>query len=447
MTHSQNNPLSSPVQYVKGIGEKRAQLLDKAGVKTVHDLLYYVPRRYLDRSTITKIKDLREGKEVTVVGRVESRGIKTGRKPRFIVIISDGTGFLHCVWFNRLEYWAKVFEVGDTIAFSGRVTYCGGFQLVHPEYDRLSDDKEDQFLHTGMIIPLYPSTEELGRSGLDSRGFRKIIKGALNSYIGHIEDTLSEEILQRKGLMPLREAIKNIHFPANFGSLRKARERLKFDELFYLELMLAYRKKQMGQRHKGIEFKLVGERTRSLVEKLPFQLTEAQKKVLREIRADMKQDKPMYRLIQGDVGSGKTIVALVAMLMAVENGYQAALMAPTEILAEQHYLTIHKLLEDLGIKVALLVGGQRKSQRDEVLEAVQSGEVEIVIGTHALIQEGVTFKKLGLVVIDEQHRFGVMQRATLREKGLNPDVLVMTATPIPRTLSLTVYGDLDVSII
>lgn len=449
MSASQKNSLALPVQFLKGIGEKRAEKLRAVGIDTVYDLLQYYPRRYLDRSNIAQIKTLQPNTEATVVGRIESCGIKRGRKSRFIAIIFDGTGFLNCVWFNQLTMWDRIFSVGETVAFSGKVTYYGGFQMVHPDYDKLSDEGEqtDQMLNTGIIIPLYPSSEALGRVGLDSRGFRRTLKSTLKQYASQITETLLPEMLERQKLMPLNEAIRQIHFPVDMEKLERAQKRLKYDELFYLELMLAFRKRFMRARRKGIEFKNVGDKTRELVEKLPFELTNAQKTVLREIRADMKREQPAYRLVQGDVGSGKTIVALISMLIAVENGYQAALMAPTEILAEQHFLTIHKLLEALNIRIALVIGAQRKKERESLRTAIKNGEIDIVVGTHALIQEGIDFKQLGLVVVDEQHRFGVMQRASLREKGLNPDVIVMTATPIPRTLSLTLYGDLDVSII
>lgn len=444
-TSSQN--LSTSVKFLKGIGEKRAERLCEVGVESIHDLLYYFPRRYLDRSHINKVKDLKENMTATVVGKVQFCGIKQGRRKRFVLVLFDGTGFLSGVWFHRAEYWNKIFEKGETIAFSGKVGYFGEYQMVHPEFDKLSDDGENDFLNTGRIIPLYPSSESLGKVGMDSRGFRRVIKVALKSYSHELRDSLPRDILKRQELIDLRQAIENVHFPKDKDFLRTARKRLKFDELFYLELMLAYRKKSVEIKRKGIEFLKVGERTKKLIESLPFELTAAQKKVIREIRDDMKKDSPMNRLLQGDVGSGKTIVALICMMMSIENGYQGALMAPTEILAEQHYLTIQNLLEELGIKVVLLVGAQRKSEREEVLRCIKEGEAEIVVGTHALIQEGVEFKQLGLVVVDEQHRFGVMQRATLIEKGLTPDVLVMTATPIPRTLSLTLYGDLDFSII
>lgn len=441
------NNLESSVQYLKGIGEKRASRLQEVGVKTVLDLLYYFPRRYLDRSHITKIRDLREDMTATVVGAVQFCGIKMGRRRRFLLAVSDGTGYLSCVWFHRVDFWNRVFEIGETVAFSGKVGRFGEFQMVHPEYDKLSENGENDFLNTGRIIPLYPSTEALGKVGLDSRGFRRVLKGALKDYASCLRETLPARVLKRQKLVGLREAIEQVHFPAARQALIDARNRLKFDELFYLELMLAYRKRNYAVKRKGIEFLKVGDRTRKLIEALPFELTAAQKKVIREIRDDMKNETPMNRLLQGDVGSGKTIVALISMMMSIENGYQAALMAPTEILAEQHFLTLRNFLNELGIKVVLLIGAQKKKERDEILQMINEGEAEIVVGTHALIQEGVGFHKLGLVIVDEQHRFGVLQRATLIEKGLMPDVLVMTATPIPRTLSLTLYGDLDISIL
>ncbi|RMF61078.1 MAG: ATP-dependent DNA helicase RecG [Calditrichaeota bacterium] len=447
MAEADQNVLNSPVQFVKGIGEKRAKRLADVGVETILDLLYYFPRRYLDRSHITQIKDLSTNMTATVVGTIEFCGIKPGRRRRYIVVLDDGTGYLNCVWFNRVEYWNKLFEKGETLAVSGKVGYFGDYQMVHPEFDRLTELGEKDFIHTGRIIPLYPSTEGLSKVGLDSRGFRRVLRNALDLYVDLVPETLPRDVVRRQKLVGLEEALRNVHFPKDRDALIAARRRLKFDELFYLELMLAYRRRKLETSQKGIEFVKVGERTRQLIASLPFELTAAQKRVIREIREDMKKPRPMNRLLQGDVGSGKTLVALISMMMAIENGYQAALMAPTEILAEQHYLNIKSFVHHLGTNVVLLVGGQNSSERQELLAQVREGKAEIVVGTHALIQEGVTFKALGLVIIDEQHRFGVQQRATLMDKGTSPDVLVMTATPIPRTLSLTVYGDLDVSII
>ena len=439
--------LDRPIEQLQGIGPKRARTLQDAGIHILEDLLYYFPRRYLDRSTVTRIEDLKADTETTVVGRVVRYGMKRGRRVRFILIVSDGTGYLSCVWFSRLSYWNRLFREGEWLALSGKVSYFAGFQMAHPEFDRLGLEADGEFVHTGKIIPLYSSSESLTRAGLDSRGFRRLMHGLLKKAADRVEESLPAAVLERHGLIPLQQALSNIHFPASMEQLRAARLRLKFDELFFLELMLAFRKRQQSQGRGGIRFERVGIQVPRLLETLPFELTEAQKRVVREIRADMKAARPMNRLLQGDVGSGKTVVAVIAMLIAVENGYQAAIMAPTEILAEQHFLSIRQIVSTIDIEVVLLVGGQSRSEREQILESISSRRARIIIGTHALIQEGVEFDQLGLVIIDEQHRFGVMQRALLRGKGLNPDVLVMTATPIPRTLSLTVYGDLDVSIL
>jgi ATP-dependent DNA helicase RecG len=442
--------LNTPVQYLKGIGEKRAQALETIGIFSFSDLMQYYPRRYLDRSNITPIRNLKINETATVVGKVQTCGIKKGARSRFILVLTDETGFLSCVWFHQIQFWQKRFKPGQLLAVSGKIGYFGGKQIIHPDFDLLSEESEnleDDFLHTGAIIPIYSSTEKLSRIGLDSRGFRRIIKYLIQNHVDSIEETLPHSIVLQNKLLPFSLALKNIHFPDNFQMMKQAQQRLKFEELFLLQFMLALRKQKIHQQQSGIVFSDIGDRTKLLAEQLPFELTEAQKKVLKEIRRDMKNSQPMYRLIQGDVGSGKTIVALVTMLIAVENGYQAALMAPTEILAEQHFLTFRGLLADMDVNIQLLIGAQKKAIRDSVTSQIENGECNIVIGTHAIIQENIKFKNLGLVVIDEQHRFGVSQRAELFEKGKNPDVLVMTATPIPRTLSLTVYGDLDVSII
>ena len=439
--------LDTPVQYVKGIGPKRAVILKKAGVETAGDLLNYFPRRYLDRSNLIRIRDLKAGENVTVVAKVLSAEKRKGRTNRFVLLVGDDSGILQCVWFRGLSYIANAFEAGETVAFSGKVTVFRGPQLVHPEYDKISGEGESNSLHTGGIIPLYPSGETLFKSGLDSRGFRRILRGLLNEISENVRETLCPEVIQNQRLMALTEAVENVHFPKNWDALKKAQHRLKFEELFYIQFSLALQRKHREVEKKGIVFNRIGEQAEKLVKKLPFELTESQKKVLREIQTDMKSEKPMNRLLQGDVGSGKTIVALIAMLIVTGNEYQAAFMAPTEILAEQHFLTFHQFLEDIGAKVALLKGGQKGSEKQEILNRLSKGEIDIIVGTHALVQEGVEFHKLGFVVIDEQHRFGVMQRAVLRRKGIHPDVLVMTATPIPRTLALTLYGDLDVSIL
>ena len=441
------NFLDQPVDKLANVGPKRATALDNAGIHTLGDMLYYFPRRYLDRSTVAKVSQLKQDQEVTVVAQVVRMGVKKGRRNRFVLVCSDGESLISCVWFSKLAYWQRIFKVGEWLALSGKASQFGGWQITHPDFDRLGDDADGEFVNTGKIIPLYSSNEALTKVGLDSRGIRRIVRQILEKYVEKIPEELPKDIIQRQSLVPIAQALQQIHFPTNFDMLRQAERRLKFDELFYMELMIAFRKRHFKGERGGISFERVGDRVKTLVDKLPFELTDAQKKVLHEIRADMKSGRSMNRLLQGDVGSGKTMVAIITMLIAVENGYQAAIMAPTEILAEQHFINIHAMLEDIGVKTILLVGGQSKSVRENVLNSIANGEANIIVGTHALIQDAVDFSNLGVVIIDEQHRFGVMQRAALRSKGLAPDVLVMTATPIPRTLSLTIYGDLDISIL
>ena len=446
--------LNTEVKFLPRIGPKRADVLNEAGVFTLWDLLNYFPRRYLDRSHVSQIKDLRISEAATVVGRVESFALVKNRKAwgsRFRLILADETGYINLVWFQGAQYYEKTFEAGEMLAAYGKIEYYNGeLQITHPEFDRLENEEENNFLHTGAIIPVYPSGEALRKKWFDSRGFRRLIKPLLD-LTDEIEESLPRTIIEKNKLLSIQATYRQIHFPLSMDNLEKAQERIKFEELFYLQLMMAYRKQKIASAQKGIVFSKVGDKTKELISKLPFQLTDEQKKVLREIHADMKSPHCMNRLIQGDVGSGKTIVALLAILIAVENGYQTAFMAPTEILAEQHYYVIQEYLWGMNIRVALLKGGQKKTERDKVLYDIRHHQADIVIGTHAIFQEHVEFEKLGLIVIDEQHRFGVMQRAEIRRKavlkGIYPDVLVMTATPIPRTLAMAVYGDLDVSVI
>lgn len=454
--------MSSDLQYIKGIGPVRAAALRNAGIQSIHDLLYYFPFDYLDRSRIIKIKDLPKlveaGNEVTVIGSVFRAETKytRNRKKIFFLTLKDETGYLTCVFYNGIEWYQKAFEPGEILAVSSvpELDKYNRVQFIHPEFDRLkTKDEEDEtdwnsLLHTGAIIPKYSSSEELRHVGLDNRGFRRIVKNAINNHLNSIAEHLPREILQRNGLLDLHSAVRMIHFPKSYAERDHALNRLKFDELFYFQLLLAYRRRELKGELQGISFTSNRTLTTRLKESLTFELTHAQKRVIQEIYSDMQKPVPMNRLLQGDVGSGKTIVALFAMLTAIENGCQCALMAPTEILAEQHWRTIKNFLHDLPVNIRLLIGGQRRKLREDILTDIRNGTAHIVVGTHALIREHVQFANLGFVVIDEQHRFGVAQRAMLREKGdRNPDVLVMTATPIPRTLSLTLYGDLDVSVI
>ena len=457
-----NGQASTEIQYVKGVGPVRASVLKEIGIDSLQKLLYYFPYDYLDRSRITKIKDLpklvESGNEVTVIGSVFRSEVKytRNRKKIFFLTIKDETGYVSCVFYGGVEWFQKAFESGEILAVSSvpELDKYNRVQFIHPEFDRLkTKDEEDEtdwnsLLHTGAIIPKYSSSEVLRNAGLDNRGFRRILKNAITNNLNALTEHLPREILQRNTLLDISSSIKMIHFPKSYAELDHALRRLKFDELFYFQLLMAYRKRELKGELKGIQFSLKRNLTTTLKDSLPFELTSAQNRVIQEIHRDMQQPVPMNRLLQGDVGSGKTIVALFAMLTAIENGYQCALMAPTEILAEQHWQSIRNFLKDIPVNIRLLVGGQKKKLRDDVLEDIRRGTATIVIGTHALIQEHVQFANLGFVVIDEQHRFGVSQRALLREKGKqNPDVLVMTATPIPRTLSLTVYGDLDLSVI
>ncbi len=433
------------VQFVKGVGEVRARQLKKIGIETALDLLNHIPRRYLDRSTILKINELTPKEETTVVGRIVKTEVIYRPRKRLVVTIYDGTGLLEGIWFNTVDYFSKVFKKDQEIAFSGKIGFFRRWQIVHPDFDIIEESKEQ--LHTGQIIPLYPSNQHLQNIGLSSRGFRRIIFNALEKYGDRIPENLPRYQLQRYRLMSRREAYHKIHFPEQMEQLQQPLRRFKYEELFFLELLMALRHHHQRSPVQGVRMLTNGDTIRKVLDQLPYELTGAQRKVLREIYDDLKSGQPMNRLLQGDVGSGKTLVALITTLIAIENGYQAALMAPTEILAEQHYLNILDMLADVPIRVSLLIGSQKKKVKTQVHDELREGKTNLVIGTHALVQEAVEFKRLGLAIIDEQHRFGVLQRGELIGKGWNPHVLVMTATPIPRTLAMTLYGDLDTSVI
>jgi ATP-dependent DNA helicase RecG len=437
----------TPVTYIKGIGPKRSAALESVGIKTFRDLLYHFPRRYLDRSTITPIIKVRVGMDVTVVGKILSlANVRSRRRPNLQILIGDDTGQLRCVWFNGASYIQKIFHSGDMVALSGKVEFYRGLQLVHPDYDIL-ESEEYSTLHTARIIPLYPSKAELKKVGLDSRGFRRQFHKIFEQLNFQVNEILPDSLRELLQLMNITEALPQIHFPATQQLLESARRRFKFEELFYLQLLLAVKRLGIKSVQKSFHYTGAGEHLKQIYEQLPFELTAAQKRVVHEIWDDMKAREMMNRLLQGDVGSGKTVVALLCASIAIANGFQVAVMAPTEILAEQHYRNLNKLGQPAGIKVRLLIGGQPKRERTEILEEIRQGTAELIVGTHALIQEEIEFRNLALVIIDEQHRFGVIQRSQLIAKGLNPDVLVMTATPIPRTLSMTLYGDMDVSVL
>lgn len=453
--------LNTPIQFIKGIGPRRAEVFANRGINTVHELLYYFPFDYFDLTQVSEISSLRKlsdtTKRISVVGSIRAIDI-AGRPPKrkCVIILGDATGTISLVFFQNANYFKSAFQVGEMLAVSGKLNFFQNRpQFVHPRIDRLEIDDEDNikgFLHTKGIIPKYSSGEDLKNLRITDTVFRKIMKEVVDNFVEQAEDFFPESFVNRLNLLPLSVALRNIHFPETVEYKNAARYRLKFDEWFCFQLLLAYRKMKTKVQTPGISFNVKSNLARKLVDSLQFKLTKAQIKVVKEIASDMSQPKPMNRLLQGDVGSGKTIVALIAMLIAIDNGYQVAFMAPTEILAEQHYRTIAQFLKDVNVNIRLLIGGQRKKLRDDILGDIGSGGANIIVGTHALIQENVEFANLGFVVIDEQHRFGVDQRAELMRKAkesvnVHPDVLVMTATPIPRTLSLTVYGDLDVSII
>jgi ATP-dependent DNA helicase RecG len=445
--------LSLPVQYVKGVGPGISQLLGKKNLKTVEDMLYFLPRRYEDRRFIKKISQTQIGSRETVIGEVVSAEIKQYKRKRvFEVTIDDGSGRLTAKWFKGSHaYLRKTFKEGARVIFTGEVReFLFNKDIIHPDFEILGskDENIDDFLNFKRIVPIYSETE-----GLHQKYIRKIMMGVVENYSQYISSPIPKEICERQRLADINYSIKNVHFPEAdqdmelYNNMKSvSHRRLVFDEFFFFELGMALKKKGYVL-EKGIAFKTDGKLHQKFCDILPFEMTDTQKRMIEEIKADMGSVFPMNRLLQGDVGCGKTVVSMAAMACACENGYQAAIMAPTEILAGQHYSNIKEWASMLGLEVALLTGSKKTLERKDILQKTASGDVDIIIGTHALIQEDVQFKKLGFVVIDEQHRFGVVQRATLRGKGINPDVLVMTATPIPRSLAMTVYGDLDISVI
>ncbi len=441
--------LHQEIKYLKGVGPKRAELMAKEiAVFTCRDLLYYFPFKYIDRSTIYPISGIDTTQTfIQVKGKISHFRMEGQRhRQRLVAIFTDGTGILELVWFKGVSWVMGNYQLNtEYIAFGRPAIYNGKLSIAHPELEPA--EKEDLLPHSP-LQPQYSLTEKMRDSFVTSKTIHKMV-GMILSQLVSMPETLPPSVIHENRLMELREALHQVHYPENNEKLRKSTFRLKFEELFYIQLNI------LGQKHKrqfftrGIVFSKVGEHLNGFYKnKLSFELTEAQKKVVREIRRDMGSGRQMNRLLQGDVGSGKTLVALMAMLIALDNGYQAALMAPTELLANQHFNTITRFLEGMGISVFLLTGSTKKNERELLHEALRSGELHILIGTHALLEDAVQFNNLGLVIIDEQHRFGVAQRARLWKKSDQPPhVLVMTATPIPRTLAMTVYGDLEVSVI
>lgn len=444
---STDDILERSVRYLSGVGEKRADAWTEShGVRTVRDMLRFYPRRYLDRSTTTRVRDLQEGDTVTVMGTVRTYDVVPGkRSKRFELILEDDTGqTMKGTWFQGLWWIRKAFSVGERVALHGTVQKYGRwFSITHPDFDRLNDDAAA--LDTGRIVALYPGGQAMEAVGLTSRSVRRIIYRFFKEHGLELREQLPGWLIAQHDLMEGRVALRAIHFPKSHDELEQATRRLKFEELFYIQLLLATTRHER-QDVAGPAFDAPGTHTRRFVDEvLPFELTDAQRRATRHIVRDTQTGIQMNRLVQGDVGSGKTVVAVLAMLQAYDSGYQSAFMAPTEILAEQHAASLAEYLEPLDLHPTLLTGSQSATEREAALDAVARGASPIAVGTHALIQETVTFDRLGLAVVDEQHRFGVMQRAEMFAKGERPHMLLMTATPIPRSLALTLYGDLDVS--
>ena len=439
------NPIYDDITYLKGVGPKRAEELKKYGINFIVDVLHHLPRKYLDRRNIKKINQCKIGEETVIIGKIISKNIKViGKRRLFQLTIGDETGELQCVWFNALSWIVDKFNINEQLAVYGKIEFFNGLKITHPDFDIL-DDNEDNF-NTGQIISLYASTSDLKSKGLDSKGFRKIIKNILFNEKYIIEDFLSNEMISEENLCSLKEALTKIHFPNDNDEIKKALYRLKYNEHFFIQLLMALKKHHI-KKNDGIAFPKRGDYLKQIYESLNFTLTDAQIRVLREIRSDLKSKSPMNRLVQGDVGSGKTIVAILTASIIIAEEYQVALMAPTEILAEQHYLSIKEYCECVNINCDIITSNKPQKEKKIILNKLKSGEIQFIIGTHSLIQDKVLFNNLGLIIIDEQHRFGVEHRKLLVDKGLNPEVLAMTATPIPRTLSITLHGDMDISII
>lgn len=440
---------SRDIKYLSGVGPQRASVLNKElGIYSLHDLLYYFPYKYVDRSRIYYIHEI-DGTMPYIQLKGEILSFETigeGRQRRLVAHFSDRTGVVDLVWFQGIKFLVGKYKVHqEYIVFGKPSVFNGRINIAHPDIDDASELK----LSTMGLQPYYNTTEKMKRSSLNSHAIEKMMSAVVQQLREPLPETLSPSILAEHHLMPLTDALINIHFPANPELLRKAQYRLKFEELFYVQLNILRYAKDRQRKYRGYIFETVGEIFNTFYARnLPFELTGAQKRVLKEIRRDVGSGKQMNRLLQGDVGSGKTLVALMSMLIALDNGYQACMMAPTEILANQHYETICELLTGMDVRVALLTGSIKGKKREAILTDLLTGDIHILIGTHAVIEDTVNFSSLGLVVIDEQHRFGVAQRARLWTKNVQPPhVLVMTATPIPRTLAMTLYGDLDVSVI
>ncbi len=442
--------LQTSIAYLKGVGPSRADLLkSELNVRTFSDLLHLFPNRYIDRTQFLKVNQLQQNNsEVQLIGKISNlRTVKQKKGSRLVGTFTDDTGIMELVWFRGAKWMKDNIKTNVPYVIFGKVNYFNGmFSMPHPEMELLSTYKKG--LQAAMQ-PVYPSTEKLTNKGVSSRVISKLIQNIFQETNGRFSETLSDDVLQKYHLLSKSEALLNVHFPKSQEQLTKAEIRLKFEELLFIQLQLVRRKLVNKAKIKGYSFEKIGDVFNDFYKNgLPFELTNAQKRVLKEIRKDVNTGAQMNRLLQGDVGSGKTIVALLAMLMALDNDFQATLMAPTEILAQQHFNAFDELLKNTPIKVKLLTGSTKAKERKQIHEELLSGELHILVGTHALIEDKVKFKNLGMAIIDEQHRFGVAQRAKMwRKNDLPPHILVMTATPIPRTLAMSVYGDLDISVI
>jgi ATP-dependent DNA helicase RecG len=431
-------------QYIKGVGPDRLKLLKRLGVFTVKDALMYFPRRYEDRSGIKPIADIVPDCFQTVRAKVlHSNTFRTKKGTTiFQLVVSDGTANLYCLWFNQ-PYMRKYFQPDDIIVLYGRVQKSPKLQVIHPEYELIRDSHgQEDPVHTGRIVPIYPLA-----SGVNQRSLRRIIKNSIEQYASQFDDMLPVDIRARHKLLDIRSAISNIHFPVDEKQKQLARKRIVFDEFFILQLALALRRQKIKCAVSASPHRVDSLKEEEFFNALAFKSTSAQVRVMDEIKKDMQSTKPMYRLVQGEVGSGKTLISAYGLFLTCINNRQGAIMVPTEILANQHYITLNGIFAQLGMKVVLLVNGMKKQEKDNTLESIRTGEADIVVGTHALIQKAIVFRDLGLVVVDEQHKFGVEQRAELKIKNENPDMIVMTATPIPRTMAMTLYGDMDISVI
>lgn len=456
-----NISIYTPIRYFKGVGPKKSQELASLGIQTVWDILYFLPARYEDRSNLTPIKDVKAGEHQTIQGEIVTLGARITKSgmPIFRMAITDQTGFIHAVWFNQ-PYLKDYFRKGQKVVLYGRIEMHDRLQITQPEYEILprrqlellagsrqsetTAGKSDEVdsVNIGRIVPVYPAT-----SHLTQRYLRTLAFHAISTYAKFLIERLPTYIIARERIVDIKFAIRNIHFPSSFENLEKAYRRIVFEEFFTLQLALAIKKKGMKTGEEGLGHKISGGLIDSFKNTIPFELTKAQEKAIADIEHDMSSGQPMNRLLEGDVGSGKTIVAAYALILTIQNGYQGVVMAPTEVLARQHFIILSEMLMPLGINIMLLVGGIDPKAKKNIYNDIKEGRVNVVVGTHAILEEGLEFKSMGLAVIDEQHKFGVTQRSLLKGKGHNPHILVMTATPIPRTLALTVYGDLDISII